>query len=104
MISHLSIAYLLDLKIIDLHRKYLSCLLQIENFTNPTIVQPGKLVSPLSIRYENSQSDLVLSTTLRLYTNASIFTIPVHSYTGKLKVSMIAGINLVNRPFSYSTG
>eukprot|EP00795_Rhopilema_esculentum_P000911 gene911-10667_t len=57
----------------------------IENFINPTVVSPGKLVSPLSIKYMNNQSDLVLSTTLRLYTNASIFTIPVHSYTGKLK-------------------
>jgi len=61
-----------------------SHIFSIEDFSNPTVVSPGKLLSPLSIRYANNQSDLVLSTTLRLYTNASIFTIPLHTYTGKL--------------------
>jgi len=50
------------------------------------MVPPGKLISPLSLNFHANDPMLSLSTVLRLYTNASIFTIPVHCYNGKLKV------------------
>jgi len=62
-----------------------SHIFQINNFTKGIMIPSGKLVSPLSISFTANVSDLHLSTVLRLYTNASIFTIPVHCYNGKLK-------------------
>ncbi|XP_057312609.1 transmembrane protein 131-like isoform X2 [Hydractinia symbiolongicarpus] len=55
------------------------------NFSKAIMVPPGKLISPLSLTFQANESELSFSTVLRLYTNASIFTIPVHCYNGKLK-------------------
>lgn len=57
----------------------------IVNFSPVIMVPPGKLVSPLSLNFHTNDPMLSISTVLRLYTNASIFTIPVHCYNGKLK-------------------
>ena len=58
------------------------------------MVPPGKLISPLSLNFHANNSMLSLSTVLRLYTNASIFTIPVHCYNGKLQVKW--GLDLID--------
>merc|ERR1712226_504358 len=57
----------------------------IVNFSKAIMVPPGKLVSPLSLYFHANKSQLSFSTVLRLYTNASIFTIPVQRYNGKIK-------------------
>lgn len=60
---------------------------QIKNFTSPIVIPPHETDSSLSLLFTPSDTLSSLSTMLRLGTNASLFTIPVHAYTGKLKVS-----------------
>ncbi|XP_047126881.1 transmembrane protein 131 isoform X1 [Hydra vulgaris] len=57
----------------------------ISNFEPPVLIPPGILLSPLTINFIANHSSLSISSVLRLYTNASIFTIPVSCYNGKLE-------------------
>ena len=52
----------------------------------PVIIPSGATVSPLSVRFSANSSDTEISTVLRLFTNASVFTVPVYTYSGQLKV------------------
>ena len=60
---------------------------QIVNFDKPAKIHPQTTVAPFHVSFHANGSDLAFSTILKVYTNASIFTIPIHCYDGKLKVS-----------------
>ncbi|PIK44908.1 putative transmembrane protein [Apostichopus japonicus] len=61
---------------------------EIKNFSSPIVIPPHETDSSLSLAFTPSDTLTSLSTMLRLGTNASLFTIPVHAYTGKLKFFM----------------
>ena len=61
--------------------------LQIVNFTKPAMIPPQSTVTPFFVQFLANGSDMAFSTILRVYTNASIFTVPIHCFDGKLKVS-----------------
>lgn len=65
---------------------------QIKNFSSPIVIPPHETDSSLSLAFTPSDTLTSLSTMLRLGTNASLFTIPVHAYTGKLKVSITTNL------------
>ena len=64
--------------------------LQIVNFSKPAMIPPQSTVTPFFVRFLANASDLAFSTILRVYTNASIFTVPIHCFDGKLKVSFVS--------------
>lgn len=55
------------------------------------MIPPQSTVTPFYVRFLANGSDMAFSTILRVYTNASIFTVPIHCYDGKLKVSRVCG-------------
>lgn len=63
--------------------------MQIANFTKPAMIPPQSTVTPFYVQFLANGSDMAFSTILRVYTNASIFTLPIHCYDGKLKVSRV---------------
>ena len=70
--------------------------LQIVNFTKPAMIPPQSTVAPFFVHFLANTSDVAFSTILRVYTNASIFTVPIHCFNGKLQVGLVS---LFNRPF-----
>ena len=60
--------------------------LQIVNFTKPALIAPQKTLTPFFVQFQANGSDVAFSTILRVYTNASIFTVPIYCYDGKVKV------------------
>ncbi|XP_031564277.1 transmembrane protein 131-like [Actinia tenebrosa] len=60
-------------------------LFSIINFTKPAMISPQKTSTPFYVQFLANGSDTAFSTILRVYTNASIFTIPIHCYDGKVK-------------------
>ncbi|XP_032238964.2 transmembrane protein 131 isoform X2 [Nematostella vectensis] len=60
-------------------------LFSIVNFTKPALIKPHQTATPFYVHFVANGSDTSLSTILRVYTNASIFTIPIHCYDGKIK-------------------
>ena len=62
---------------------------QVVNFSKPVRIPPENTVAPFYIQFIANGSDIAFSTVLRVYTNASIFTVPIHCYNGKLKVSFV---------------
>ena len=44
-------------------------------------------MTPFYVQFLANGSDIAFSTILRVYTNASIFTVPIHCFDGKLKVT-----------------
>ena len=53
------------------------------------MIAPQKTVIPFYVQFYANGLDVAFSTILRVYTNASIFTVPIHCYDGKLKVCAI---------------
>ena len=51
------------------------------------MIPPRSTVTPFFVQFLANGSDMAFSTILRVYTNASIFTVPIHCFDGKLKVS-----------------
>jgi hypothetical protein len=66
-------------------------LLEVIKFTSPVIIPPGATVSPLSVQFLANSSGTEISTVLRLFTNASVFTVPVYTYSGQLKYHVDGG-------------
>ncbi|KAK2556050.1 Transmembrane protein 131 [Acropora cervicornis] len=58
------------------------------NFSKPVRIPPEDTVAPFYIQFIANGSDKAFSTVLRVYTNASIFTVPIHCYNGKLKYAV----------------
>eukprot|EP00118_Oscarella_pearsei_P015669 m.142894 g.142894 ORF g.142894 m.142894 type:complete len:1873 (+) comp38370_c0_seq35:509-6127(+) len=58
---------------------------QVVDFHKPKVLYPGVTASPVSVNFTANSSDHELTTILRLFTNASAFTVPIHAYDGKLK-------------------
>lgn len=59
---------------------------QVLNFSSPVIVGPQQTVTPLLLLFHPNATQIHLSTTLTLHTNASTFLIPIIVYNGLLKV------------------
>lgn len=75
----------------SVHEWWLFCFcLQIVNFTKPAMIPPQSTVTPFFVQFLANGSDMAFSTILRVYTNASIFTVPIHCFDGKLKVSSVS--------------
>ena len=51
------------------------------------MIPPQSTATPFFVQFLANGSDMAFSTILRVYTNASIFTVPIHCFDGKLKVS-----------------
>lgn len=60
----------------------------IVNFTKPARIPPQRTVTPFYVQFLANGSDIAFSTILRVYTNASIFTVPIHCFDGKLKYAV----------------
>lgn len=60
---------------------------QIENLSLPVELHAQQMLAPLKLKFHPSLPNLHLTTQLILYTNASVFYIPLIIYNGKLKVS-----------------
>lgn len=61
-------------------------ILQVNLSRSPFILYPNSgWQKPFSVKFTPSSSDCQFSTALRLHTNSSFFTIPLHCYDGKLK-------------------
>ncbi|XP_071949675.1 transmembrane protein 131-like [Antedon mediterranea] len=58
---------------------------KIENFNDTISIPPQLMDTSVSLRFLPEASDKPMSSILRLSTNASVFTAPVISYSGKLK-------------------
>ena len=59
---------------------------QINLTKTPFILYPNSgWQKPFSVKFTPMSSDCQFSTSLRLHTNSSFFTIPLHCYDGKLK-------------------
>ncbi|XP_013418594.1 transmembrane protein 131-like isoform X2 [Lingula anatina] len=56
------------------------------NFTHPMLVPPRETVVPFQLKFHPNSSDLHFTGPVRVYTNASVFFIPLRVYNGKLKV------------------
>ena len=55
----------------------------------PYIIPPGPgSHTPISVEFTPTSSDCMVSTDVRLYSNASVFSIPVYCYDGSLQVSV----------------
>ncbi|XP_072040458.1 transmembrane protein 131-like isoform X2 [Amphiura filiformis] len=66
---------------------------RLSNFGDPFEIQPQKSDSSVNIVFSPNETMTTLSTDLLLTTNASVFTVPVHAYTGRLKFSAHGGEN-----------
>ena len=66
------------------------------NVSLPVSITPQETYSDLVLRFNPANASQPVSATLKLNTNASVFTVPIYAYTGKLKVSsvFVLGVNL----------
>jgi hypothetical protein len=60
--------------------------MQVLNFTGPVIVGPQQTATPLVLLFHPNATQIHLTTTLTLHTNASTFIIPIIVYNGLIKV------------------
>ncbi|XP_033110665.1 transmembrane protein 131-like [Anneissia japonica] len=65
---------------------------KIENFEDTISIPPQETDTSVSLRFLPEATNYPMSSILRLGTNASVFTAPVISYTGKLKY-LVNGLN-----------
>lgn len=62
--------------------------LQVSSLPDPFILPPdSEWYYPFSVQFLPSSSDCLFNTSLRLYTNSTYFTIPLHCYDGRVKVN-----------------
>ncbi len=66
-----------------------SFLPQVNTVKMPYIIPPGPgSHTPISVEFTPTSSDCMVSTDVRFYSNASVFSIPVYCYDGSLQVSV----------------
>eukprot|EP00057_Strongylocentrotus_purpuratus_P022121 XP_011676595.1 PREDICTED: transmembrane protein 131 isoform X5 [Strongylocentrotus purpuratus] len=58
------------------------------NVSLPVSITPQQTYSDLVLRFNPANASQPVSATLKLNTNASVFTVPIYAYTGKLKFSI----------------
>ncbi|XP_041456206.1 transmembrane protein 131-like isoform X2 [Lytechinus variegatus] len=58
------------------------------NVSLPVSITPQETYSDLVLRFNPANASQPVSATLKLNTNASVFTVPIYAYTGKLKFAV----------------
>ncbi|XP_071504186.1 transmembrane protein 131-like, partial [Diadema antillarum] len=62
----------------------------VKNISLPVSIMPQETFSDLVLRFNPANASQPVSATLKLSTNASVFTVPIYAYTGRLKFSISA--------------